>query len=153
MANAAQILARKSTHAAEDGDPIASLSPTHHAIDAAKLMNERHIGSVVVLDDDRHVLGIFTERDVLRRIVADHRDPDTTQLGEVMTTPVACASPTTTADELRSVMREKRIRHIPVVSDEGEHIIGMISIGDLNQAEINTQVQTIRYLQQYISVG
>ncbi len=151
MANATQILARKA--AAAPGDSLATLAPNHFAIDAATLMNERHVGSVLILDPERQVLGIFTERDVLRRIVADHRDPDTTRLADVMTSPVACASPDTTCDELRAVMREKRIRHVPVVDDADEHVLGMISLGDLNQAEMNTQVQTIRYLQQYISVG
>jgi len=151
MANATQILARKSV--AASGDSIAALTPDHFAIDAATLMNERHVGSVLILDEDQHVLGIFTERDVLRRIVADHRDPATTRLSDVMTAPVACARPNTTSDELRSVMRQKRIRHVPVVDDADEHVLGMISIGDLNQAEMNIQVQTIRYLQQYISVG
>ena len=151
MANAGQILARKAATAADD--PIAWLTPDDFVIDAAMMMNTRHIGSILVLDDDRHVLGVFTERDVMRRIVAEHRDPDTTRLAEVMTSPVACAQPNTTTDEMRAVMREKRIRHIPVVDEDDDRVVGMISIGDLNQAEINTQVQTIRYLQQYISVG
>ena len=152
MTSAAQILSRKSISASQVGDPVAGLPPDAMVIEAASLMNERHIGSVLVLDSQHHAIGIFTERDVMRRIVAANRDPHTTQLESVMTSPVACARPNTTIDELRSVMREKRIRHIPVLDDD-ERVMGMISIGDLNQAEINTQVQTIRYLHQYISAG
>lgn len=130
---------------------IAQLSPHNTALDAAMLMNERRIGSVLVVDDEHRLLGIFTERDVLQRIVAEQRDPSATPLEDVMTAPVACAQPNTTSDEMRLVMRQKRVRHIPVL--DGEQIVGMISLGDLNQAEISTQIQTIRYLQQYIAVG
>ncbi len=129
---------------------IASLGPEATVLEAAELMNTRHIGSVLVIKRGR-LAGIFTERDVLRRIVAAQRDPTTTTLDEVMTTPVACAAPHTTLDEIRQVMRDKHIRHVPVV--EGRRVKGMISIGDLNKAEHDGQAETIRYLEQYISVG
>jgi CBS domain-containing protein len=112
-------------------------------------MNEWHIGSVLVMDGDQ-LLGIFTERDVMRRVVAAHRDPEMTRLEEVMTSPVACAAPHTTLDELRLVMRVQRIRHIPVARND--QVIGIISIGDLNKAEHDVQEQTILYLAQYMSV-
>ena len=104
---------------------------------------------MIVIDKDR-LAGIFTERDVLRRVVAEQRDPATTKLADVMTSPVACAAPHTTLDEIRQVMRERRIRHVPVVN--AKRVLGMISIGDLNKAEREVQVETIRYLEQYISV-
>jgi CBS domain-containing protein len=132
------------------GGTIAALPPTATAFDAARLMNERHIGSVLVLERD-HLVGIFTERDVLRRIVAERRDPETTTLQEVMTRSVAFAAPHTTLDEIRHVMRAKRIRHVPVV-EEGS-VIGMISMGDLNRADHDVAVETIRYLEQYMSVS
>ena len=128
---------------------MASLGPSATVLEAALLMNERGIGSVIVIDKDR-LAGIFTERDVLRRVVAEQRDPATTKLADVMTSPVACAAPHTTLDEIRQVMRERRIRHVPVVN--AKRVLGMISIGDLNKAEREVQVETIRYLEQYISV-
>lgn len=131
------------------GDAVASLPPTATALDAAQLMNERHIGSVLVMCGDE-LVGIFTERDVLRRIVAARRDPAITLLAEVMTAPVACATPQTTCNEVRRVVREQRIRHVPVVEDG--RVLGMVSIGDLNRAEHDVQEQTIHYLEQFISV-
>ncbi|MHC4107093.1 MAG: CBS domain-containing protein, partial [Planctomycetota bacterium] len=129
---------------------VASLGPGATVLEAARLMNERGIGSVMVIDKDR-LAGIFTERDVLRRVVAEQRDPAKTKLADVMTSPVACAAPQTTLDEIRQVMRGRRIRHVPVVNRK--RVLGMISIGDLNKAEREVQVETIRYLEQYISVS
>ncbi len=143
MATAEQLISLK-------GGTVASLGPGATVLEAALLMNERGIGSVIVIDNDR-LAGIFTERDVLRRVVAEQRDPATTKLADVMTSPVACAAPHTTLDEIRQVMRERRIRHVPVVN--AKRVLGMISIGDLNKAEREVQVETIRYLEQYISVS
>ncbi len=127
---------------------VASLGPQATVLEAAMLMNEKQIGSVLVTEQDR-LAGIFTERDVLRRIVAARRDPATTPLAEVMTTPVACAERKTGCDEARRVMREKRIRHLPVV-DEGR-VVGIVSLGDLNKVDHEEQDQTIRYLEQYMT--
>ncbi|MHC4080693.1 MAG: CBS domain-containing protein [Planctomycetota bacterium] len=132
------------------GHAVASLPPTATVLEAAQLMNERHIGSVLVVERNTMV-GIFTERDVLRRIVAEQRDPATTALSEVMTREVAFAAPHTTLDEIRRAMREQRIRHLPVL--ERNRVKGMISIGDLNKADNERKVETIRYLEQYISVA
>ncbi len=142
MATAEQLTAIK-------GGAIASLPPQATVLEAAQLMNDRHIGSVLVTEGNQ-LVGIFTERDVLRRVVAEQRDPATTTVADVMTSPVACATPHTTLDEIRTVMRDKRIRHVPVVN--GGAVLGMISIGDLNKAEHDGQVETIRYLEQYMSV-
>ena len=142
MATAEQLTAIK-------GGMIASLPPQATVLKAAQLMNDRHIGSVLVTEGNQ-LVGIFTERDVLRRVVAEQRDPATTTVVDVMTSPVACAAPHTTLDEIRTVMRDKRIRHVPVVN--GGAVLGMISLGDLNKAEHDGQVETIRYLEQYMSV-
>lgn len=135
----------------EKRQEIASLAPDASALDAANMMNDRRIGSVLVMDDPR-LMGIFTERDVLRRIVAAHRDPVATPLYEVMTSPVACALPHTTLEEMRLVVRNRRVRHLPVVDDHGR-VLGIVSIGDLNRAEHTVKDQTIHYLEQFISVA
>ncbi len=142
MATAEQLIAIK-------GAAVASLPPTATVLEAAQLMNERHIGSVLVIDRNR-LVGIFTERDVMRRIVAEERAAATTQLADVMTRQVACAALHTRLDEIRAVMRGRRIRHIPVV--EGKRVMGMISIGDLNKADHDGQAETIKYLEQFMSV-
>ncbi len=145
MTTAEQLIRRKE-------DKLATLSPEATVLEAAQLMNDRMIGSVMVVENG-HLAGIFTERDVLRRIVAEKRNPTKTRLSEVMTKKVVCAAPQTPLDEVRLVMHEKRIRHIPVVDDDDRTILGMISIGDLNKVNLQAQAETIRYLKQYMSVA
>ena len=132
------------------GGDVASVAEDATVTEAAKLMSDRRIGSVVVVDGQK-VIGIFSERDVLNRVVAQNRDPSTTHVREVMTTPVACCQPTSDLKECRSVMTEKRIRHIPVV--EGNKLVGMISSGDILALERSEQQETIRYLHEYLYGG
>jgi CBS domain-containing protein len=112
-------------------------------------MNERSIGSVAILDDDR-LAGIFTERDILRRVVAARCDPATTRLGDVMSTPVTVAASNTPLSLLATIMRDAHIRHIPVVEDNKP--IAMISIGDLNKAHADEQDETIHALEAYVTI-
>lgn len=135
----------------EKDEEIASLPPSANVFDAVTLMCDRRIGSVLVMDGER-LVGILTERDVLWRVVVIGNDPYTMSVQEVMTTPVACAQPHTTLEEMRLVVRNRRIRHLPVVDDSGK-VMGIISIGDLNRAEHDAQEQTIHYLEQYMSVA
>ena len=144
MGNAQKIIDAKS-------DKLATLGPEATVLEAARLMNDRRIGSVLVMAGE-DLVGIFTERDVMRRVVAKQRNPSTTKLTSVMTKQVACASPRTSSDELRMVMREKRIRHLPVVDDDTMDVLGIISIGDLNRAHMDVQEKTIHYLEQFMSV-
>lgn len=135
----------------EKDEEVAVLPPSASVIDAATLMCDRRIGSVLVMDGER-LIGILTERDILWRVVVIGNDPYTMTVQEVMTTPVACAQPHTTLEEMRLVVRNRRIRHLPVVNDLG-HVLGVVSIGDLNRAEHAVQEQTIHYLEQYMSVA
>ena len=131
------------------GAEVFSIDCDAKVLDAAKLMNERRVGALVVVRDDK-VVGIFSERDVLNRIVAQQRDPATTVVSDVMTSPVACCSPDTSRAECRAVMRSRRIRHLPVVDDE--RLVGIVSIGDIVQDEGDAQQETIRHLYEYMSV-
>jgi len=132
------------------GRAVHTISPDATVLQASRLMNEHRIGSLVVTDAGR-LVGIFTERDVLRRVVSEQRNPSTSKVSDVMTTTVACASPHTRLAEVRRVMFEKRIRHLPVV-DETDEVVGMVSIGDVNRAENSEQEETIRYLARYMYV-
>lgn len=143
MATAEQLVVIK-------GGDVIELPPSASALQAAQLMDDHQVGSVLVVDHG-HVIGIFTERDVLRRIVAARRDAATTRLDEVMTAPVLCAAPHTLLDELREVMRERNIRHVPVV--DIDRLLGVISLGDLNRAEQQVHEQTITYLEQFVGAG
>ncbi len=120
-------------------------------LDAARTMNEHRIGALVVTDRaGDSVQGIFTERDLLKRVVAEGRRPEDTSVGDVMTTDVFVCRPETPLDEIRQTMRERKIRHLPVVAADGR-LAGMISIGDLNVAEAKVLTETISYLEQYMT--
>ena len=133
---------------ATKGSKVLWTSKDTTVLQAALLMNEHRVGSLVVEEDD-HIVGMFTERDVLVRVVGEHRDPATTTVAEVMTTEVACCRPETTIAEARAAMKNRRIRHLPVIDDDG-HVHGLISIGDLNAHQANSQEQTIYLLQEYL---
>lgn len=129
------------------GDQVATASHDMTVVDAAKLMNERRIGALVVTSGENAV-GIFTERDVLNRIVALGRDPADTRVGDVMTSPMACCQRATRLAECKGVMTQKRIRHLPVVEDG--KLYGMISAGDILASECADQEATIQYLHEYL---
>jgi CBS domain-containing protein len=141
MATVRDLLAKKGSH-------VWSISREATVLEAAQLMNEHKIGSLVVLDDDR-VVGIFTERDVLRRVVGAQREPARTRVEEVMTTELVCCTPETTVDEARGAMMTRRIRHLPVVDGE-RRLLGLISIGDLNAHLASDQEYTIHLLHEYL---
>lgn len=127
--------------------PVIRIHEDATVLEAARLMNENRIGAVVVTSGER-VIGIFTERDVLNRVVAAQRMAGAVRVGEVMTAPVAVCAPETTRDECRSVMRHKRVRHLPVVADN--QLVGMISVGDLLADAEAEQAETIEYLHEYL---
>jgi CBS domain-containing protein len=141
MVKVQEILANK-------GSQVVSVGKDATVLDAALVMNEHRVGAVVVLDQD-HIAGMFTERDVLRRVVGDRRDPTTTTVAEVMTVEVICCTPETSIEEARGAMKNRRIRHLPVV-DGDSHLLGLISIGDLNAYQATAQEQTIHLLHEYL---
>ena len=129
------------------GAEVFSMVGGESVLNAARLMNERGVGCVVVTEDN-NMVGIFTERDILRRVVAEKRDPSSTALSEVMTSPVATCVPGTTLDECVGVMTGKRIRHIPVLVDGA--VRGMITSGDLLAYQVKEHEDTIQYLKSYV---
>lgn len=141
MSSVVQVLRQK-------GSAVYTIGPGRTVLEAAREMNIRRIGSLVVVDESNAPLGIITERDILTRIVAAAKDPAETAVGDVMTQRVITCSTNTPLDELRSVMRRERIRHVPVV--ENQRVCGMVSIGDLNNAEVKVMHETIKYFEQYI---
>ena len=130
------------------GNHLVSIGPRASALDAAVLMNDHKIGALVVIEEGR-LVGIFTERDVLRRIVADRRDPAETPVDEVMTREVVGCSPDTSVDAASTIMKERRVRHLPIIDDAGD-LMGMVSIGDVNAFHSSKQEQTIHHLQEYL---
>lgn len=126
---------------------IIGIEPSASVLSAAQLMNQHRIGAVAVIEDG-HLVGILTERDVLTRVVAAQRSPALTFVSQVMTENVHTCTPDTPLCDLRKVMRERRIRHVPVM--DGGRVSGMVSIGDLNAADIETLTTTISQLEAYI---
>ena len=140
MPTAQMILDRK-------GTDVATVDLDAMVLTAAKIMNERRIGAVVVTSGDR-VVGIFTERDILNRIVAVEKPPGTTRVKEVMTSPMACGRRDSKLAECKAVMTSKRIRHLPIVEDG--KLYGMISSGDILGNDSAEQQATIEYMQEYL---
>jgi len=112
-----------------------------------KLMAEKDIGALVVLDGEK-LVGIFSERDYARKIILFGKSSKDTSVSEIMTPKVVCVSPEQTAEQCMSLMTEKRVRHLPVLSEK--KVIGIISIGDVVRAMISDQQHMIKQLEQYI---
>ena len=129
------------------GSEVVKLAAEESVLTAARLMNERGIGGVVVTEAGEMV-GIFTERDVLRRVVAEQRDPATTTLREVMTAPVMTCRPEATLEECVAFITAKRIRHLPVVGEEG--LCGIITSGDILASRMREHEDTIQFLNSYV---
>jgi CBS domain-containing protein len=130
------------------GDTVHSIGPTESVIDAVHKMNQFKIGCLMVMQGDQ-VMGIFTERDVLRRVIGEGRNVQDVTVGEVMTTEVVCCGPQTDLDDVSAIMQTRRVRHVPVCGDEGR-LHGVVSIGDVNAYHSSNQEQTIHFLNEYI---
>jgi len=142
MAVVNDILAQKGSRV------VVTVAKGETVLRAAQVMNEHRIGALVVLEGDQ-IAGMFTERDVLRRVVGEERAPAATRVEEVMTAEVACCTPQTPVEEARAAMKNQRIRHLPVVDGEGR-LRGLVSIGDLNAFESASKEETIFWLNEYL---
>jgi CBS domain-containing protein len=132
----------------EKGHDVARISGDASVRDAVKTMVDANIGALLVTEDDE-IVGIFTERDYLRRMAVSDRRDEETPVRDVMTSPVMIVGPDTSVDETMALMTDRRIRHAPVV-DDGE-LVGMISIGDLVKYQSKRQSFEIKYLTDYIT--
>ncbi len=113
---------------------VVSISPRATVRDAAKAMAEANVGCAAVLHG-RKLVGMFTERDILKRVLLRNLDVDETAVETVMTTAIICAQAEQTARDARLLMQRHHIRHLPVLDAEGS-MIGMLSIRDLIQDEV-----------------
>jgi CBS domain-containing protein len=113
---------------AHKGTKVHCVVPDATVLVAVRKMNEERIGALLVCEGD-DVLGIFTERDILCRIVDSTRDPATTAVAEVMTDELVAVAPDTLVEEAMAVITAKRCRHLPVIEDG--NLVGLVSIGDL----------------------
>ncbi len=132
-------------------EEIHSARPDDLVCDAVEKMTARNIGALVVLDDDGGVVGIFSERDLLRRVVAQSRDPRQTRLAEVMTRDPVCVEATTAVGDAMRTVTEQQIRHLPLVV--GGKLENLVSSGDLMAWAVQAQKGEIESLAQraYVS--
>lgn len=117
--------------------------------EAVKLMNDHNTGSILILDEDNSLIGIFTERDVLRRVVGPGLDPNTTPVEKVMTTEVVGVDLTARRKEVRHIMETQHIRHVPILEDD--KVIGIISLRDILRSETAEKDFEIDQLKSYVT--
>ncbi len=132
------------------GRSVVSVSPSMTVCEAVTEMNRQRIGSVLVLEHGE-LVGIFTERDVLRRVVGGGLDPRRALVAEVMTRGVLTITPESTIEETMVLFTEKRCRHLPVV-DHGR-LVGTISIGDITRWIAEAHRAEAEHLKNYITSG
>lgn len=128
---------------------VVTVSRTATVLDAIHAMAGAKTGSVVVVDDN-HLEGIFSERDVMLRIVVEGRDPKTTLVEEVMTSPVQTIQKRITGDEALRIMVQNHIRHLPVVDAKGQ-VQAMVSMRNLLEEKIHDLAQQLDSLESYIT--
>jgi CBS domain-containing protein len=130
------------------GDYVCSVSPETTILGALKLMAEKNVGALLVLQNGE-LVGIFSERDYARKVVLRGKSSRETQVREVMTVKVDCVNPSQSVHDCMGLMTEKHIRHLPVI--EENQLVGVISIGDVVKAVISDQEFTIEQLESYIT--
>ena len=127
---------------------VFSVTSNTTVYDAIKLMSEKNIGALPVVDNNQ-LSGIFSERDYARKIILQNRTSQDTLISEIMTSVVITITPQDSIEHCMEMMSSKKIRHLPVI--ENDQLIGIISIGDVVTAIIQSQKETINHLQTYIS--
>jgi CBS domain-containing protein len=130
------------------GYDVWSVTPNASVYDAVKLMADKGIGALLVIEGGK-LTGIISERDYARKVILQGRASKTTEVQEIMTSRVAYTQPEQNVEECMAIMTEKRIRHLPVI-DEGR-LIGIVSIGDLVKSIIDEQKFIIQQLERYIT--
>jgi len=126
---------------------LLSISPDASVFDALKVMAEKEVGALVVLDGER-LAGIFSERDYARKVILHGKSSKDTAVREIMTHKVVCVRPDQSVEDCMALMTDKRVRHLPVLEDK--RVIGVISIGDVVKEVISEQKFMIEQLEHYI---
>ena len=133
------------------GDDVWSVTPETSGYDAIKLMDNKNVGALLVLDENKKLIGIVSERDYIRRLILMGKPMDSTPVKEIMTRQVFYVTPENTFDECMKLMTTKRIRHLPVVVNG--YPLGVVSIGDLVKTIISEKEFIIEQLEEYIILG
>lgn len=129
------------------GGGVLSVTPESSVFDALKLMAEKNVGALLVMDGDT-LRGIMSERDYARKVILLGKSSHELAVRDIMSDKVVSVTPKQTVDDCMGLMTGRRIRHLPVL--DGGRVVGVLSIGDLVKAVIEMQQQTIRELENYI---
>jgi CBS domain-containing protein len=129
------------------GQELTVISKTDSVYNAARIMAEKNIGAVPVVEGER-VVGIFSERDIMNRVVARNINPQTTSVDQVMTKDLIVGEPNESIELILSRMKQANIRHLPIV--EAGKLVGIISFRDLLQADLNEKDEEIKIMTAYI---
>ncbi len=130
------------------GNNVVSCPPDMSVRRAAALMNEKSVGGLLVVDEAKQLLGVFTERDILRRVIVPGLDPDQTPVSAVHTSDVVTCLPETSLAECGAIMTARRIRHLPIA--DANTVYGVVTIGDVMAFRVNEHESTIEYLNSYM---
>lgn len=144
-----QVLDRVSEVLKQKGGQILSISPDATVYDALRIMADKNVGSLLVLDGSS-LTGLVSERDYARKVILKGRSSKDTRVDEIMISAPITIAPDCSVDEAMRIMTENRVRHLPVVSPNGS-ISGIVSIGDLVNWIISAHQETIEKLQSYIA--
>lgn len=127
----------------ESGDTIHSVGPNALVTDCVRAMTTEKVGALMIMEGDR-LLGIFTERDALNKVLAAGLDPRTTKISEVMTRDPVCIPPTTTVRDAMRVVTQRRFRHLPIM--ENGKVLALVSSGDLTHWLVKDQIGEVQEL-------
>jgi len=126
------------------------IQPNQTVFEAASYMVDRNVGAVPVLDDTK-LVGIFSERDIMRRVVTEGRDPLTTRIADVMSTDLHTVTPSSSSEEAMCMMQSHAVRHLPVC--EGRTLVGFLSLRDLLRCHLDEKSGEAEMMRAYIQTS
>jgi CBS domain-containing protein len=131
------------------GNDVWSISPSATVYEALRMMADKDVGALLVMEADQ-LVGMISERDYARKVILQGKASRDTLVGEIMTSKVITIHPDQTVQECMGLMNDHRIRHVPVV-DEGEQVLGVVSIGDVLKDIIYVQKRRIKEMETRLS--